>query len=877
MASNEEVLKVKFEKFKQRFPNYDEKFGRFKLDAQLDHYSKTYQMTKQDAAILLSNAMNVMMAENKDNSPRDVDLAQAVGLILYHQWEPPSKHPSRPKFVEISNGLAVESSMNAVRAFHVPEPPAYNIQLMDAEGNLRDKKVSNTNLTFMQVNGQLKNLPGTGQVYTGKFNPSPDELSRSAVISMAPFEETPYVEEQPPVEKGLGDRLVDQFFNWWNAAPEPSSPGAPSVTPTGTPGIDPSALATFAASVADDPTATPGAFPTGTPSGIGPISTPTAGGSPTAVGSPGPTGTPSGFAATPVIKSTGKEDPSDPSSQAFWDQFSKQFADNDAARQAMMRLNPNLYEGDVIFNEGERQRLTEQIKQYNQLLVNFEKSKGQKLDLSMLPAGLSPEDRARLSTTVLDDKIKDPTQSIIKERNILLGELNKVLSAPHKQITSDYGSGAFKSEIRTVDGPGGKNILVQVTTLTVPGEAPQTYYNLVPYSASAASEAAGKPSVSLPAGGATATAPVVATPAAGATRVAAAGVSDSSMSAGSATASGAPAAGAPAPASAAPAAPAAFTGGGGGTRSVSGGTTKVVDAGTGHWGPGGWVADTTTVTTGGSVTNFPLQLQPTGTPGRFMVFNPGGGPLTYIETGDRGQPLKAEVIIGGPKGDGVYAQYLNGDLEKIRDLTADEKEEAALKIAKQRQEVEAGRINLEALPQQRKAELDAASLALDTNRFNNTQAKRDQAVKDLVSEGKISMGQGYALLGKFAEFDALENSKQTAFENTRARRMEERAAGAKEVRDYQGGIDLSMNYFGGGNPQYRQQYAQFLNNLPGPVGESQATRMYRSVSGIQGALPTSYVDPGEYKREPFAPPPDVDLNAEIARRYPAPVAALPAG
>jgi len=259
------------------------------------------------------------------------------------------------------------------------------------------------------------------------------------------------------------------------------------------------------------------------------------------------------------------------------------------------------------------------------------------------------------------------------------------------------------------------------------------------------------------------------------------------------------------------------------------------------------------------------------------VFNPGGGPLTYIETGDRGQPIKAEVIIGGPNGDGVYASYLNGDLEKIRDLTGDEKEEAALKIAKQRQEVDAGKINLEALPLQRKAELDAATLALDTNRFNNTQAKRDQAVKDLVSEGKISMGQGYALLGKFAEFDALENSKQTAFENTRARRMEERAAAAKEVRDYQGGIDLSMNYFGGGNPQYRQQYAQFLNNLPGPEGESQASRMYRSVSGIQGALPTSYVDPGEYKRELFAPPPDVDLNAEIARRYPAPVAALPAG
>ena len=147
----------------------------------------------------------------------------------------------------------------------------------------------------------------------------------------------------------------------------------------------------------------------------------------------------------------------------------------------------------------------------------------------------------------------------------------------------------------------------------------------------------------------------------------------------------------------------------------------------------------------------------------------------------------------------------------------------------------------------------------------------------MIGEGKISRAQGYALLGKFAEFDALENSNQTAFENTRARRMEERAAGAKEVRDYQGGIDLSMNYFGGGNPQYRQQYAQFLNNLPGQPGESQATKMYRSVSGIQGPLPSAYVDPGQYKRAEFAPPPDVDLNAEIARRYPAPVAALPAG
>ncbi|NDB90954.1 MAG: hypothetical protein EB166_09150, partial [Thaumarchaeota archaeon] len=80
MPSNEEILKVKFDKFKQRFPNYDEKFGRFNLNAQLDHYSKTYSMTKQDAALLLNNAMNVMMAENtqEGNSPRDIDLAQAV-------------------------------------------------------------------------------------------------------------------------------------------------------------------------------------------------------------------------------------------------------------------------------------------------------------------------------------------------------------------------------------------------------------------------------------------------------------------------------------------------------------------------------------------------------------------------------------------------------------------------------------------------------------------------------------------------------------------------------------------------------------------------------------------------------------------------------
>lgn len=165
MASNEELLKIKFDKFKQRFANYDEKFGKFKLNAQLDHYSKAYGMTRQDAALLLSNAMNVMMVENTKagTSPRDIELAQAVGLILYHEWTPPSKEPSRPKFTETSNALAVESAMNALRAFHVPETPNYNVQLIDADGNVRAKEVRNPNEVFMQVNQNLKNLPSTGK------------------------------------------------------------------------------------------------------------------------------------------------------------------------------------------------------------------------------------------------------------------------------------------------------------------------------------------------------------------------------------------------------------------------------------------------------------------------------------------------------------------------------------------------------------------------------------------------------------------------------------------------------------------------------------------------------------------------------------------
>ncbi|NDF36003.1 MAG: hypothetical protein EB154_09210, partial [Nitrosopumilaceae archaeon] len=452
MPSNEEILKVKFDKFKQRFPNYDEKFGRFNLNAQLDHYSKTYSMTKQDAALLLNNAMNVMMAENtqEGNSPRDIDLAQAVGLILYHEWEAPSKHPSRPKFVETSNNLAVESAMNALRAFHVPNPTGYNVQIMDADGNVRDSKRENSNAVFMQINQELKVLPGTGQVYTGKFAPSPNGDSRSQIISSASMEDTPYVEEQPPAPKGVADQLVDRFFNWWNKAPETGA-GTPSVTPTATPGIDPAVLATFAASVADDPTATPGASPTSTPSGIGPISTPTAVGSQVPSASPGPSGTavPGGFAATPaaapVIKSTAKEDPNDPSSQAFWDQYSKQFSDNDAARQAMMQINPSAYSAEVLLNEGNRTRLTEQIRQYNQLLVDFQNSKPQKLDLSMLPPGISAEDKARMSVAILDNKIKDPTQSITEKRNDLVKELLTVLSAPHIKILNDYGKDAFKS------------------------------------------------------------------------------------------------------------------------------------------------------------------------------------------------------------------------------------------------------------------------------------------------------------------------------------------------------------------------------------------------------------------------------------------------
>jgi polyhydroxyalkanoate synthesis regulator phasin len=223
---------------------------------------------------------------------------------------------------------------------------------------------------------------------------------------------------------------------------------------------------------------------------------------------------------------------------------------------------------------------------------------------------------------------------------------------------------------------------------------------------------------------------------------------------------------------------------------------------------------------------------------------------------------------------GVYAIKNDGTRVLLRPLEQYEQDEFNAAASSATSKAASDAVSAKYAEPTAAANLENMNLNLAANRMKLDEERRSRVVNEMIAEGKINPSQGFALLGKFAEFDALENSKQTAFENTRARRMEERAAGAKEVRDYQGGIDLSMNYFGGGNPQYRQQYAQFLNNLPGKEGESQATRMYRSVSGIQGPLPTAYVDPGQYTRAEFAPP-NVDLNAEIARRYPAPVAALP--
>jgi hypothetical protein len=256
-----------------------------------------------------------------------------------------------------------------------------------------------------------------------------------------------------------------------------------------------------------------------------------------------------------------------------------------------------------------------------------------------------------------------------------------------------------------------------------------------------------------------------------------------------------------------------------------------------------------------------------------VIFNTATGTYTRIDDLGVESPIKQIE----KRADGVYAIRQDGTSKLIRPLEEYEKKELEAAQSSATSKAESEAVTARYAEPVAQANLENMRLTLDANRLKVEEERRNRVINEMITEGKINPSQGFALLGKFAEFDALENSKQTAFENTRARRMEERAAAAKDIRDYQGGIDLSMNYFGGGNPQYRQQYAQFLNNLPGQPGESQATRMYRNVSGIQGPLPSAYVDPGEFKRAEFAPPKDVDLNAEIARRYPAPVAALPAG
>lgn len=314
-----------------------------------------------------------------------------------------------------------------------------------------------------------------------------------------------------------------------------------------------------------------------------------------------------------------------------------------------------------------------------------------------------------------------------------------------------------------------------------------------------------------------------------------------------------------------PAAVASAGGGGGGAdRRVITGQTL---------GPGGMVPVYSVAPGGGgSVKDPSLQFHKLDE-NSAVIFNTATGTYTKIDNLGVESPIKQ--IEKRP--DGVYAIRQDGSSKLIRPLEEYEKKELEAAQSSVTSKAESDAVSARYAEPVAQANLENMRLTLDANKLKVEEERRNRVINDMITEGKISPSQGFALLGKFAEFDALENSKQTAFENTRARRMEERAAAAKEIRDYQGGIDLSMNYFGGGNPQYRQQYAQFLNNLPGQPGESQATRMYRSVSGIQGPLPTAYVDPGEFKRAEFAPPTNVDLNAEIARRYPAPVAALPVG
>lgn len=167
---------------------------------------------------------------------------------------------------------------------------------------------------------------------------------------------------------------------------------------------------------------------------------------------------------------------------------------------------------------------------------------------------------------------------------------------------------------------------------------------------------------------------------------------------------------------------------------------------------------------------------------------------------------------------GVYAIKDDGTRVLVRPLEQYEQDEFNAEASSATSKATSDAVTAKYAEPVAAANFENMRLTLDANRLKVEEERRNRVVNDMIAEGKINPSQGFALLGKFAEFDALENSKQTAFENTRARRMEERAAGAKEVRDYQGGIDLSMNYFGGGNPQYRQQYAQFLNNLPGQPG-----------------------------------------------------------
>ena len=225
---------------------------------------------------------------------------------------------------------------------------------------------------------------------------------------------------------------------------------------------------------------------------------------------------------------------------------------------------------------------------------------------------------------------------------------------------------------------------------------------------------------------------------------------------------------------------------------------------------------------------------------------------------------------------GVYAIKENGTRVLIRPLDRYEQDEFNAAASSANSKAASDAVTARYAEPTAALTLENMNLTLSSNRIKFDDERRSKVVSEMISEGKITRAQGYALLGKFAEFDAMENSNETSFENTRARRMEERAGAAKEIRDYQGGIDLTNAYFGGGNPQYRKQYAQFMDNLPGQAGDSQAARMYRSVSGIQGPLPTSYVDPGLYKRAEFAPPQNVDFEEELRRRYPPAMAALSA-